>query len=156
MAVHNCVRHLDLLFLPLRSLHNRPGYSSLGQSINGFFVYPKTVKPKPRTEKRVPKTKRQERAPQSLLTPKHRSFYRQTGAPRSSRVSSRSCELVRTAYEQRTNSVRTTREQRTRTRTNNARTRTNNECELVRTTNNEPGISNGIGQSARFQHAFLV
>ena len=61
---------------------------------------------------------------------------------------------ARAAYEQRASSVRTTREQRTRTRTNNARTRTNNECELVRTTNNEPGISNGIGQSARFQTCF--
>jgi hypothetical protein len=56
----------------------------------------------------------------------------QTGASRSSRVSSRS-------YEQRTSSVRTTREQRTRNRTSSLRAeRTNN----ARTrTNNEPGIS---------------
>ena len=50
----------------------------------------------------------------------------QRGASRSSRVSSRSCELVRAAYEQRTNNDANSYEQRT-----------NNECELARTTNRE-------------------
>jgi hypothetical protein len=63
----------------------------------------------------------------------------QRGASRSSPVSSRS-------YEQRTNSVRTALEQRTRTRTNNARNcekrankvkNNDNECGLVRTTSRE-------------------